>query len=60
MNNILIIEDEEVVSEVTKAYLEKEVYIGYSREKGFEGIELFNKVDFKFISQEITSCYIKK
>lgn len=49
MNNILIIEDEESVSEVIKAYLEKEGYKVYSTTKGLEGIELFGKMDFKLV-----------
>lgn len=49
MKNILIIEDEEKVSEVIKAYLEKEGYNIYCTAKGMEGIELFNKVDFKLV-----------
>ena len=43
MNNILIIEDEKSVSEVLKAYLEKEGYGVFSSESGFNGIELFRK-----------------
>ena len=34
MNNILIIEDEEKVSEILKAYLEKEGYNVYCTTKG--------------------------
>lgn len=49
MNNILIIEDEESVSEVIKAYLEKEGYKVYCTTRGLEGIELFNRIDFKLI-----------
>lgn len=49
MNNILIIEDEESVSEIIKAYLEKEGYNVYSTASGLKGIELFNKVDFKLV-----------
>lgn len=49
MYNILIIEDEEKVSEVLKAYLEKEGYKVYCTTKGLEGIEMFKKVDFKLI-----------
>jgi DNA-binding response OmpR family regulator len=49
MNNILVIEDEEKVSEVIKAYLEKEGYKVYCTAKGLEGIELFGKIDFKLI-----------
>ncbi|MDR5585938.1 MULTISPECIES: response regulator transcription factor [Clostridium] len=43
MNNILIIEDEKSVSEVLKAYLEKEGYGVYSTENGLDGIEIFRK-----------------
>lgn len=49
MNNILIIEDEESVSEVIKAYLEREGYKVYCTTHGLEGIELFSKIDFKLI-----------
>lgn len=49
MNNILIIEDEKSVSEVLKAYLEKEGYKVYCTAKGLEGIELFQRVDFKLV-----------
>lgn len=49
MNNILIIEDEEKVSEVLKAYLIKEGYNVYSTTKGLEGIEFFKRMDFKLI-----------
>jgi DNA-binding response OmpR family regulator len=43
MNNILIIEDEKSVSEILKAYLEKEGYGVYVTENGLEGIEIFRK-----------------
>jgi len=43
MNNILIIEDEKSVSEILKAYLEKEGYGVYSTENGLDGIEIFRK-----------------
>ena len=43
MNNILIIEDEKSVSEILKAYLEKEGYGVYSTENGLDGIEVFRK-----------------
>lgn len=49
MNKILIIEDEEKVSEVIKAYLEKEGYEVHCSAKGFEGIELFKQTDFKLV-----------
>lgn len=43
MNNILIIEDEKSVSEILKAYLEKENYGVYVTESGLEGVEIFRK-----------------
>lgn len=43
MSNILIIEDEKSVSEVLKAYLEKDGYGVYSVENGLDGIEVFRK-----------------
>jgi Response regulators consisting of a CheY-like receiver domain and a winged-helix DNA-binding domain len=43
MNNILIIEDEKSVSDVVKAYLEREGYGVYSTENGLDGIEVFRK-----------------
>jgi len=49
MNNILVIEDEEKVSEVIKAYLEKDGYKVYCTTRGLEGIELFKKIDFKLV-----------
>lgn len=49
MNNILIVEDEESVSEVVKAYLEKEGYKVYCVAKGLEGIDLFNKIKFNLV-----------
>lgn len=49
MNNILVIEDEESVSEVVKAYLEKEGYKVYCVAKGLEGIDLFNKIKFNLV-----------
>ena len=49
MKHILIIEDEEKVSEVIKAYLEKEGYKVYCTTKGCDGISLFNKIDFQLI-----------
>lgn len=48
-NNILVIEDETKVSDVIKAYLEKEGYQVYCTTKGLEGIELFQKIDFKLV-----------
>ena len=49
MDNILIIEDEEKVSEILKAYLQKEGYSVYCTTKGLDGIELFNKVEFSLV-----------
>lgn len=49
MNNILVIEDEEKVSEVIKAYLEKEGYKVYCTPSGYKGINIFNKIDIKLI-----------
>lgn len=49
MNNILIIEDEENVSEIIKAYLEKQGYKVYAVTKGLDGIDLFKKIDFKLV-----------
>ena len=49
MDNILIIEDEEKVSEILKAYLQREGYSVYSTTKGLDGIELFNKVEFSLV-----------
>jgi DNA-binding response OmpR family regulator len=49
MNKILIIEDEEKVSEVLKAYLEKEGYEVHCSAKGLKGIELFKEMDFKLV-----------
>ncbi|MGH4121410.1 MAG: response regulator transcription factor [Clostridium sp.] len=49
MNNILIIEDEEKISEILKAYLEKAGYIVYCTTKGIEGIKLFEKIEFNLV-----------
>lgn len=43
MNKILIIEDEEKVIEVLKAYLEKEGYEVFAVTTGSKGLEIFNK-----------------
>lgn len=43
MFNILLIEDEKQVSEVIKAYLEREGYKVYCASRGLEGIDLFSK-----------------
>lgn len=49
MNNILIIEDEEKISNVVKAYLEKEGYEVYSATSGLEGLKLFDSIEFKLV-----------
>lgn len=49
MKNILVIEDEEKVSEVIKAYLEKDGYKVYCTTSGYQGIELFDKIKFKLV-----------
>jgi DNA-binding response OmpR family regulator len=49
LKNILIIEDDEKVSEIIKAYLEKENYKVYCTANGLEGIELFQKADIKLV-----------
>lgn len=49
MANILIIEDEEKVSEILKAYLEKAGYSVYCASTGMEGIKLFEKIEFNLV-----------
>ncbi len=49
MDNILIIEDEESVSEVLKAYLEKEGYKVYCTTEGLKGIEIFKSMEISLI-----------
>lgn len=49
LNNILIIEDEERVSEVLRAYLEKEGHAVHCSLNGLKGIELFKQIDFKLV-----------
>lgn len=49
MNNILRIEDEKSVSDVVKAYLEKEGYGVYSTESGLDGIEVFRKEKIELV-----------
>lgn len=48
-NDILVIEDEVKVSDVIKAYLEKEGFQVFCTTKGLEGIELFQKKKFKLV-----------
>lgn len=49
MNNILIIEDEEKISNVLKAYLKKDGYEVYSTTSGIEGLKLFDSIEFKLV-----------
>lgn len=49
MDNILIIEDEENVLEVLKAYLEKAGYQVYGAATGLKGIDLFKAIEFKLV-----------
>lgn len=49
MDNILIIEDEEKVSEILKAYLEKEGYGVYCTTKGMDGIKFFEEKKFGLV-----------
>ena len=49
MNNILIIEDEERVANVIKAYLEKDNYKVVVCNSGMEALETFKKIDFQLI-----------
>lgn len=49
MNNILVIEDEEKVSNIIKAYLEKEGCKVYCTINGLDGIALFERIDFKLV-----------
>lgn len=49
MNNILIVEDEERVAEVLKAYLEKEGYGVHWALEGLKGIEIFKSKDIKLV-----------
>lgn len=49
MKNILIIEDEESVAQVLKAYLEKEGYEVHCTTRGLKGIELFKSNNYKLV-----------
>ncbi|WP_313343757.1 response regulator transcription factor [Sedimentibacter sp.] len=49
MKNILLIEDDERVSEVVKAYLEREGYNVFLTDRGLEGIEINRKNDIDLI-----------
>lgn len=49
MNNILIIEDEEKVACVLKAYLEKEGYKVYCAANGTDGLKLFDSNKFSLV-----------
>jgi DNA-binding response OmpR family regulator len=48
-NEILVIEDEVTVSDVIKAYLEKEGYQVFCATSGLEGIDLFQKTKAKLV-----------
>lgn len=47
--NILVIEDEEKVSEVIKGYLQREGYTVFTTPRGLEVIEIFRKNDFQLV-----------
>jgi DNA-binding response OmpR family regulator len=49
MKNILIVEDEEKVSEVIKGYLEKDGYSVNCAASGLKGIDLFKNIDFQLV-----------
>lgn len=49
MNKILIIEDEEKVGEVLKAYLEKEGYEVFTAIRGQEGLDILKSQDFNLV-----------
>lgn len=49
LKNILIIEDEDKVAEILKAYLEKEGYTVYCTDSGLEGMEIFNRKDIGLV-----------
>ncbi len=49
MNKILIIEDEEKISNVQKAYLEKEGYEVHTSTTGLRGLELFDSIEFSLV-----------
>lgn len=49
MNNILIIEDEEKIVGVLKAYLEKAGYKVYCALNGAEGLKFFDSTEFKLV-----------
>lgn len=49
MNTILLIEDEESVSTVLKAYLEKEGYQVHCAKTGFKGLEVFKNKDVQLV-----------
>jgi DNA-binding response OmpR family regulator len=49
MNNILLIEDEESVSGVLKAYIEKEGYHVHCAKTGLDGMKIFRKINIKLV-----------
>jgi len=53
MSNILIVEDEESVANVIKAYLEKENYNVYICNSGLESLEFFKKINFDLVISDL-------
>ncbi|KZL92956.1 response regulator transcription factor [Clostridium magnum] len=49
MNKILIVEDEEKVSNIQKAYLEKEGYEVHTSTTGLKALELFDSIEFNLV-----------
>ncbi|MDZ5010790.1 response regulator, partial [Clostridium perfringens] len=49
MSNILIIEDEESVANVIKAYLEKDKYNVKVCNSGIKALEVFKEIDFQLV-----------
>lgn len=49
MSNILIVEDEESVANVIKAYLDKESYNVYICNSGLESLEILKKINFDLV-----------
>jgi Response regulators consisting of a CheY-like receiver domain and a winged-helix DNA-binding domain len=60
MNKILIVEDEERISNVEKAYLEKEGYEVYTSTTGLKALELFNSIEFSLVILDLMLPYIHR
>jgi len=60
MKNILVIEDDERVSDVIKAYLEREGYNVHLAAKGMEGIEIARKGDINLIILDLMLRYKRR